>query len=105
NLVSNQEENANHITLYWHALAPITTDYTISVRGQSADGTLIVQHDQWPVDGLLPTSQWRQGDYITDHHTLTLPPDAPPIDQYEIVVYDAGTNQTLGPPITIPDRP
>ncbi|MCB0211195.1 MAG: glycosyltransferase family 39 protein [Anaerolineae bacterium] len=104
-LVSSQENQANTLTLYWHALAPITTDYTISVRGQTDEGTRIVQHDQWPVDGLLPTSQWRQGDYVTDRHTLFLPPDAPPISQFEIVVYDAATDQTLGPPITIPNQP
>jgi hypothetical protein len=91
------------LTLYWHALAPLTTNYTVSVRVRAADGRLLAQRDSWPVDGLLPTSQWRQGDYVADTHTLELPPaDAAAVDQLEIIVYNLDTGQTLGQPITLP---
>jgi hypothetical protein len=88
------------VTLYWHALAPLSTDYTISIRAWTADKRLLVQQDQWPVEGLLPTTQWRQGDYVTDIHRLDLPA-GPEVDHFEIVVYQADSGATLGPPVTI----
>ena len=104
-LPSRQSSVTNHqlpITLYWHALAPISENYTISVRVRAADGRLLAQQDQWPVDGLLPTSQWRQGDYVSDTHTLSLSAEeAAQFDHVEIVVYNAQSGQSLGPPITI----
>ncbi len=87
------------LTLYWHALAPLPVNYTISVRAKAADGRLLAQQDSWPVDGLLPTSQWRQGDYVTDIHSLEIDPSQ--IDHFEVVVYNAETGETLGPPITL----
>jgi 4-amino-4-deoxy-L-arabinose transferase-like glycosyltransferase len=90
------------LTLYWHALAPIVTNYTVSVRARDAAGTILAQQDQWPVDGLLPTSQWRQGDYVADTHRLEMPmADLSGITTLEVVVYDAENGETLGPPITI----
>ncbi len=88
------------ITLYWHALAPIADNYTVSVRAKTADGQILTQQDQWPVAGLLPTSQWRQGDYIIDTHTFDLS-DPDQLTTFEVVLYNANTGQTLGPPITI----
>jgi hypothetical protein len=88
------------LTLYWHALAPLPVNYTISVRAKAADGRWLAQQDSWPVDGLLPTSQWRQGDYVTDLHVLEI--DSAQIDHFEVVVYNAETSQTLGPPINLP---
>ena len=103
--ISNQDNQTLQLTLYWHALASIIEDYTISVRAKDAGGRVVSQQDQWPVDGLLPTTQWRQGDYVTDTHTFSLSPNTPPITDFEIVVYNAVTNQTLGPPITLANQP
>ena len=53
--------------------------------------------------GLLPTTQWRQGDYVTDTHLLELSPtDLRQLNSIELVVYNAETGDTLGPPITLP---
>ncbi len=91
------------LMLYWHALMPLPTNYTISVRVRAADGQLLAQQDSWPVAGLLPTSQWRQGDYVTDTHILNIPEaNRAPVDHFEVVVYNADTGETLGPPITLP---
>ncbi|GIK39156.1 MAG: hypothetical protein BroJett011_29890 [Chloroflexota bacterium] len=91
------------VTLYWHALAPLPVNYTISVRARAADDRLLVQQDSQPVDGLLPTTLWRQGDYVADRHTLEISPvDRPPLHHFEVVVYHADTGETLGPPITLP---
>ncbi|MBI1879692.1 MAG: hypothetical protein HYR94_15970 [Chloroflexi bacterium] len=91
------------LTLYWHALAPLLTNYTISVRARAADGRLLAQHDSWPVNGLLPTTLWRQGDYVIDTYTLDIPPASrTQLDHFEIVVYNAETTEPLGAPLTLP---
>ncbi len=94
------------ITLYWHALAPMETDYTVSVRLVAPDGTRVAQHDSWPVGGLLPTTQWRPGDYVRDEHPLTPPADAPPGDYtVQVVVYDAASGAALSEPVTVASVP
>jgi len=94
--------NQPEITLYWHALAPLAEDYTVSVRGYTAAGERLAQQDQWPVNGLLPTSQWRQGDYVADTHRLDIPAErVRDLAAFEIVVYNAATGQPLGAPIKI----
>jgi hypothetical protein len=88
--------DAPALTLYWHTLAPLPANYTISIRANAADGTRLAQQDSWPVNGLLPTTQWRQGDYIADTHTLELSPaELAQLHQFEIVVYNAQTGDTL----------
>jgi 4-amino-4-deoxy-L-arabinose transferase-like glycosyltransferase len=89
------------VTLFWHALARMADDYTISVRLVAPDGRWLAQHDSWPAGGLLPTSQWRQADYVEDIHTLQVPPDAT-VDRVQVVVYDAANGQPLGAPIELP---
>jgi 4-amino-4-deoxy-L-arabinose transferase-like glycosyltransferase len=85
------------LTLFWHALAPLSENYTVSVRALDADGQRLAQQDQWPVYGLLPTSQWRQGDYVADTHLLTFAPaDTPRLAAFEVVVYNADNGETLG---------
>ncbi|MEM7346315.1 MAG: hypothetical protein AAF485_18905, partial [Chloroflexota bacterium] len=89
-------------TLYWHALAPLNTDYTMSVRAYDESGQRVFQQDSWPVSGLLPTSQWRQNDYIVDTYTLaSTEADLSTVDHFEIVVYQLETGETLGAPIII----
>jgi len=111
------------VDLFWHALPPIENDrgacyetvvedvrtticprknYAVSVRLVSSAGAVIAQHDGWPADGLLPTSQWRVNDYVQDQHALTLPADLPP-DAYilTVVVYDADTQAVLAGPVTV----
>ena len=92
------------ITLYWHALAKMETDYTVSVRLVGQDGNWLAQGDSWPANGLLPTSQWRQGDYVKDDHTLAAAAGAV-VDHVQIVVYNAASGQPLGAPIDLPLTP
>jgi hypothetical protein len=90
------------IVLYWHALAPMSTDYTVSVRLVAPDGTWVAQHDSWPAGGLLPTSQWRLGDYVSDAHSLALPASVVPGEHaLQVVVYDAVTGAALNEPLTV----
>jgi 4-amino-4-deoxy-L-arabinose transferase-like glycosyltransferase len=100
--ISKPQSAHSQLTLYWHALVPPTVDYTVSVRALAADGRLLAQQDSWPVDGLLPTSQWRQGDYVTDAHPLDIAAaDLEQVNEFEIVVYNLNTGETLGPPIIL----
>ena len=97
------EINKYELTLYWYALAPLSTDYTVSVRARAADGALLAQQDSWPVEGLLATSQWRQGDYVVDRHALKISPEAwSRLDHFEVVVYEAQSGTTLGSPLSLP---
>jgi 4-amino-4-deoxy-L-arabinose transferase-like glycosyltransferase len=89
------------IVLYWQALVPMRSDYTVSVRVVAPDGTWLAQHDGWPGGGLLPTSQLRQGDYVRDVHTLEVPPGAT-VDRVQVVVYDAESGEALGAPLDLP---
>jgi hypothetical protein len=89
------------VVLYWHALAQMNTDYTISVRLVGGDGARLAQRDNWPAGGLLPTSQWRPGDYVQDAHTLEVPFGAT-VERVQVVVYDAASGQPLGAPIELP---
>jgi hypothetical protein len=73
------------------------------VRAKTAAEEVLAQQDSWPVEGLLPTSQWRQGDYIVDSHTLNLSgEEIAQTNHFEVVVYNLETNEPLGPAITLP---
>ena len=98
---TSPKDAAVEVTLYWHALEPMSVDYTISVRLLAADSGRLAQHDGWPVDGLLPTSQWRPGDYVLDTHTLPVPAGAE-VGLVQVVVYDAASGLPLGPPVDLP---
>lgn len=98
---TSPKDAAVEVTLHWHALEPMSVDYTISVRLLAADGGRLAQHDGWPVDGLLPTSQWRPGDYVLDTHTLPVPA-GPEVGLVQVVVYDAASGLPLGPPVDLP---
>jgi 4-amino-4-deoxy-L-arabinose transferase-like glycosyltransferase len=90
------------VTLVWHALAALDKDYTVSVRLVASDGERLAQHDGWPAGGLLPTSQWRPGDYVRDSHSLALPPRLEPgTYQVQVVVYHAETGAALSEPLAV----
>jgi len=65
------------VDLRWRALRAVARDYTVFVQLVGPDGRLHGQVDAWPVQGTLPTSQWRPGIDTLDHHTVRLDPDAP----------------------------
>ena len=99
--VSDLESHTSNldVVLYWHALSSIDTDYTVSVRLVAPDGDWLVQRDSWPADGLLPTGQWRPGDYVRDAHSLTLPAElGTGMYTVQVVVYDTATGAALNEP-------
>ncbi|MFQ5612672.1 MAG: ArnT family glycosyltransferase [Anaerolineae bacterium] len=122
-LAAGGEEDTLQATLFWHALPPIAGDtgpcreqvvervahlvcdrknYTVSARVVDAEGRMVGQHDSPPANGLLPTGQWRPGDYVRDAHAIPLPPELP-AGRYrlETVVYQAETGQVLAGPVVV----
>ncbi len=68
------------LALRWRCLAPLPADYTVFVQLLGPAGLPSAQADRRPVAGFRPTSGWRPGDVIEDHHGVPLPPDLPPGD-------------------------
>lgn len=86
------------LSLYWRAGAPLTNDYTISVRPQwggepvrGADGQPLIQ-DHQPVWNSFPTSRWLPGEVVRDDYVFTLPSIVPP-DGLHLVVYRATVDE------------
>ncbi len=70
------------VTLFWQADDGPTqlshTVFTHLLGPARADGnTLWAQHDSPPLGNSYPTTRWDQGEIIVDHHTFTVPADAP----------------------------
>jgi uncharacterized membrane protein len=99
------------VMLYWTALHPIQTNYSISVRLVTEEGRLVAQDDNWPGRGALATSSWSAGHTIRDTHYLQLPPDPWPGPlSLTVLVYETDTVQPLAPPegytlATFPTQP
>ncbi|MBN1401550.1 MAG: hypothetical protein JXA74_11975, partial [Anaerolineae bacterium] len=90
------------VTLYWQALRPMETNYTVFVHllGQihnpRTGNPLWGQVDLEPVAGTFPTSAWTPGEHVVDRYELIVDPDAPP-GRYELEMglYDAHTGERL----------
>jgi hypothetical protein len=62
-------------TLYWEALAPDGSDYTVFVHVLDDSGNLVAQGDSPPQANWYPTSIWTAGEQIRDPHKLSPPGD------------------------------
>ncbi len=64
------------LTLYWRVQQAPGRDYRVFVhlRNQQT-GVVVAQVDATPGEGRYPTSLWMEGEFVTDRHTLSLPPD------------------------------
>ncbi len=70
-------DNNLQVTLYWQVQTPPDSNYFAFVHLVAADGTIIAQVDQTPVNGLRPTKGWRAGEVLTDVYTLPNPDNLP----------------------------
>ena len=84
------------IALYWQALAPPQSSYTVFVQVVAASDAKAAQVDRLPCDGDCPTTTWRTGDVVGERYELVLDPEAP-AGQYQIIagMYDLATGQNL----------
>jgi hypothetical protein len=86
------------VDLYWKSLAPMPTDYSISVRLLAPNGAIVAQDDSWPARGTLATSTWAVGRTIRDTHYLSVP--AGPLPEtlaLAVVVYETQTLERIPP--------
>jgi len=90
------------LDLYWEALSTPKEDYTVFTHllgdafNPRSQGPIWGQHDSPPVEGRLPTSAWRQGDWILDRHRLLVDEQAPPgIYRFEIGLYRSADGERL----------
>jgi hypothetical protein len=82
------------VTLYWHALQPVSTNYKVFVHLLGPDGRLYAQDDSLPVQWSYPTTLWEPGEYVRDEHVLTIDPMALRGDYVlSVGVYDANTGE------------
>jgi hypothetical protein len=83
------------IKLFWRALAPIDTSYSVFVHLLDAKNQVVASGDAVPGNGEFPTTGWIADEYITDAHTLDIAdlPRGP--YQIEIGLYDPTTGVRL----------
>jgi hypothetical protein len=84
------------VTLYWRAIGPIPTNYSVFVHARGEGETLWGGQDGWPQQGAAPTSAWRRGEVVVDPYQVVLKPETPP-GQYDVEVglYDGQTGSRL----------
>lgn len=63
------------VTLTWHTLERIPSNWTIFVHLLDEQGTLVAKNNSGPQHGAFPMTLWTPGDWVDDEHPLTLPPD------------------------------
>jgi hypothetical protein len=87
---------ALQLTLYWEALAPVTTDYTVFTHLLGAGDMILGQMDHPPQNGAAPTSGWKTGQLLSDRYQIPIRNDAPhgPV-RLVIGMYDPETGDRL----------
>ncbi len=84
-----------NLTLYWQALAPMDTPYTVFVHLLNAQNQVVASADASPGNGALPTTGWIAEEYIVDAHALALTDVPAGAMRIEIGIYDAATGARL----------
>ncbi len=84
------------LDLYWQSLAPLDTNYVISLRLIDNQGQTILSQDTQPSGGQAPTSNWQPGEVIHDFHSLRYE-KLTMSEQYrlELILINAQTGETL----------
>lgn len=85
-----------HLTLYWEALGPVETDYTVFTHLLGPGDAMLGQMDHPPQNGAAPTSAWETGQRLADHYEIPIRPDAPTGPARLMVgMYDPATSGRL----------
>jgi len=61
------------VVLYWESASPVAESYTVFTHLVDAEGQLVAQQDNLPVEGLAPTDTWAVAQLIRDPYRLNLP--------------------------------
>lgn len=83
------------LVLYWQALAPTQTPYTVFAHLIDASGNLRAQRDQIPGAGEYPTTTWVKDEYLIDVYDISIA--SAPVGNYQIEIgmYDAETGARM----------
>ncbi|MBN1658636.1 MAG: phospholipid carrier-dependent glycosyltransferase [Anaerolineae bacterium] len=84
------------ITLWWRALAPVDTSYTLFIQVIDEEGTKAGQVDRLPCGGTCPTTTWQPGDVVGERYELDVDCAAPQ-GPYQVIagMYDLETGARL----------
>src|SRR5678815_3849726 len=85
---------------YWRVLATPSSDTTTTVQLFDAQGEKIAQDDQPPGGIYYPTSHWKAGETLVEHHRLTLSPADSPMRML-VGMYSGPALTPLAPPLTV----
>jgi hypothetical protein len=89
------------LTLHWHCLQQMDTNYNISAQVVDTSQRKAAQHDGWPLDGAAPTAAWEPGQSLTDTYTLQIYPDANlGVYDVRIIVYALKDGEIRHLPVT-----
>ncbi len=84
------------LTLYWQAVQPMTTSYTVFVHLIDGQEKIWGQVDSLPVQRTRPTTGWLPGEVVADTYDIPVSRTAPPGEYaIEIGLYDAATGARL----------
>ena len=85
------------VTLYWEALRPPDSDYTVFVHLIDGQGTMLSGHDDRPMMGRYTTLAWQPGHSVSDEHRISFPAASQAAEyQLRIGLYIAETGDRLG---------
>lgn len=85
-----------HLILYWRALKPAQTSYTVFTHLLDAGAVIRGQWDSIPVQSQRPTTSWRVGEIVADPYEIPVFAHAQPgPHQLEIGLYDLQTGARL----------
>lgn len=90
------------VTLFLNALAPMSEDYSFSIKVRDTRERVWAQEDKWLGNNSYATTQMSAGDVVVEKFFVGLNPCAPTGD-YRLTVeaYNPRTMQTLGEPIAL----
>lgn len=84
------------LTLYWEALGPVETDYTVFTHLLGTGDALLGQMDRPPQNGAAPTSTWETGQRLADRYEIPIRDDAPTGPARLVIgMYDPATGDRL----------
>jgi hypothetical protein len=85
------------ITVWWRAIAPMTTDYRAFAHVRGRDNVKLGEVNRHPASGWFATSQWRVGDIWRDTFRIAAPLDAvtPTLVHAEVGLYDVAKEENL----------
>jgi 4-amino-4-deoxy-L-arabinose transferase-like glycosyltransferase len=62
-----------HLTLHWQSTGLVTRPYTVFTHLIDAQGLLVAQQDNWPMQGQWPPTCWQRGEVVVDPYAILLP--------------------------------